>query len=135
MTADEGQFLNTTRFGATAAAAATHGTAVDVVQLATPQIPIASSLEPLPPMCMPPSASTIASAAPATPQTPTAPALEPLPPMGMVALCFENSIASVMNDIVCRVAAQADGHTVYMIVAQVGGHVATCRRPNASCSY
>ena len=48
--------------------------------------------------------------------------------MGMVALCFENSI-------VCRAAAQADGHTVYMIVAQVGGHVATCHRLNASCSY
>ena len=59
---------------------------------------------------------------PATPQTPTAPALEPLPPKGMAALCFENSTASVINDIVCRAAAEADGRMAYMIVAQVGGH-------------
>jgi len=37
MSADDVQFLNTTRVGATAAAAATHGTAVDAIQPATPQ--------------------------------------------------------------------------------------------------
>ena len=55
--------------------------------------------------------------------------------MGMAAHCFQNSTASVINDIVCRAAAEAGGRTVYRIVAQVGGQVATCRQPNASCSY
>ena len=31
--------------------------------------------------------------------------------MGMAALCFENSTASVINDIVCRAVADADGRT------------------------
>ena len=56
------------------------------------------------------------------------------PPMGMVALCFENSTASIINDIVCRAAAEADGRVDYRIVAQMGGHVAIYRWPNASCS-
>jgi len=45
------QFLNTC-VAATPAAAATHGTAVDAVQPATPQTPTASALETLPPMGM-----------------------------------------------------------------------------------
>jgi len=46
------------------------------------------------------------------------------PPMGMAALCFENSTASIINGIVCRAAAEADGRMDYRIVAQMGGHVA-----------
>ena len=45
------QFLNTC-VGATPAAAATHGTAVDAVQPATLQTPNAPALEALPPMGM-----------------------------------------------------------------------------------
>jgi len=106
ITANNVQFLNI-RAGATPAAAATHGAAVDVVP-------------------------------PAIPQTPTAPALEPLPSMAMAALCFDNSSRSAIDDIACR-AAEADGRTVYRIVAAtlpVRGHVATCRQrtANASCS-
>ena len=44
--------------------------------------------------------------------------------MGMAALCFENSTASIINGIVCRAAAEADGRMDYRIVAQMGGHVA-----------
>jgi len=36
--------------------------------------------------------------------------------MGMAALCFDNSIRSAINDIVCR-AAETDGRTVYRIAA------------------
>ena len=48
MTAYNVQFLNTTRVGAMAAAAATHGTAMDMVQPTKPQTPTAPALEPLP---------------------------------------------------------------------------------------
>ena len=51
MTADDVYFLNT-RVGATPAAAATHGTAVDAVHQATPQTATAPALEPLPPKRM-----------------------------------------------------------------------------------
>ena len=54
--------------------------------------------------------------------------------MGMAPLCFENSTASIINDIVCRAATEADGRMDCRILAQMGGHVAIYRWPNASCS-
>jgi len=77
MTADDVQLLNTRVGAAPAAAAATPGAAVDVMQSA------------------------------ATLQAPAAPALEPLQPMSMAALCFANSTRSAINDIACRAAEAA----------------------------
>jgi len=78
MMGDDVQFLNTTRFGAPAAGSRRRN----------------------------PQHSCVCGTAGPT-AAPDCSCLEPLPPVGMTALCFENSTASIINDIVCRAAAEA----------------------------